>query len=415
MHLRTINIALSPNVTWRENLSALGMLFLPWKWGKWRDGEAVSELEKKFSKRFHSDYALSVNSGREALLQILNALKFEPGSEVIMQSFTCMVVTNSIIWAGLKPVFADIDDRYNLDPAELTSKISPKTKAVIVQHTFGIPAQIKEIKTFCEKHKLVLIEDCAHALGASSDGRQLGTFSDVSFFSLGRSKVISCVNGGMIICNKPSIIESLKRQESHLKQNKVSYVAQNLWHPVITTVAKWFYFSIIGKVILVAAQRFKWLNLEVTKPEKVAARPLSFVSRLPNAMAQLALLQLERLDEFNSHRRQASHYYYDKLKVGVAPDPALATGAIFLRYPVLVSNKKHVLLQAKKQGVVLGDWYSSPIAPVDIDNSKTGYLSGSCPKTERLSEKVINLPTYFDLKEKDWEKVINLVNKYAEN
>lgn len=415
MLLKTINIALSPNVTRRQNLAALGMLLLPWKWFLWRNGKNVKELEAGFCKMFNSDYALAVGSGREALLQILRALKLEPGSEIILQSFTCMVVTNSIVWEGITPVYADIDHTYNLDPDDLIKKITPKTKAVIVQHTFGIPAQIEKIRKICKRHNLLLIEDCAHALGATVEGKLVGTFGDVSFFSLGRSKVISCVNGGIIISSNPKIVHALKDLEKVLKRNSIWYIAQNLLHPLVTTVAKWFYFSPIGKVMIVVAQKLHLINFEVTKQEKLSCRPSSFVSKMDNAMAALALAQMDSLSEFNLQRRNSALYYFNNLETGECLDPSKYPGAIFLRYPVLVQNKRHVLNMAKKHGVILGDWYSSPIAPVDIDKSKTGYIEGSCPHTEKLNGEVINLPTYHNLKQKDRDRVVNMINKYAKN
>lgn len=415
MFLRTINIALSPNVTRKQNLAALGMLILPWKWFSWRDGENVKRLEARFCEMFNSDYALAVGSGREALLQILRAFKMEPGSEVILQSFTCMVVTNSLVWEGITPVYADIDSTYNLDPTDLIKKITPKTRAVIVQHTFGVPAQIEKIQKICKQNNLILIEDCAHALGATVGNNLVGSFGDVSFFSLGRSKVVSCVNGGVIISNDAKNIHSLRESEKNLKRNSIWHIAQNLFHPLITTLAKWFYFCPIGKIIMVVAQRLHLLNFEVTKQEKFSSKPVAFVSKMDNAMASLALDQIDILSEFNVHRVKAAQYYFDNLVVGEALDPSKFQGAIFLRYPLLVKNKKYVLNMAKKHGVILGDWYSSPIAPVDIDKSKTGYIQGSCPHTESLNIEVINLPTYYNLKHKDWNRVVNLINKYAKN
>ncbi len=87
-----------------------------------------------------------------------------------MQAFTCNAVSNPIFWAGAKPIYVDIDETYNMDPADLKNKISSKTKAVIVQHTFGVPAQIEKIQEICKKNKLILIEDMAHALGSKYQG-----------------------------------------------------------------------------------------------------------------------------------------------------------------------------------------------------------------------------------------------------
>ncbi len=420
---KSIHIALSPNNTWKDTMTALAFLVLPWNWFRWKKGPAVAKLEQLFREKFDADYALAVGSGREALLQILSSLKLEQGSEVLLQSFTCMVVTNSIIWSGLKPVYADIDDQFNLDPEDLRKKITPKTKVVIVQHTFGVPGKITEILKICREKNLILIEDCAHSLGATAEGKQVGSFGDLAFFSLGRSKVISCVNGGMVICNNPSFIPGLTDQEKHLKNWGTGVILQNLLHPLIFSLGKLLYSIGLGKALIVASQKLKLVNLEVTPGEKKGHRPARFVSRLANAMAAIALIQMSLLDQFNEQRRRAARYYFQHLKKGIKLNPADlggahdggAGGAIFLRYPLLIKNPAEVRRAAKKQGVMLGDWYSVPVAPADVDQSKTGYQNGQCPHCEIINSRILNLPTHHSLKQRDWQKIVKLVNQYAED
>src|SRR5581483_4013141 len=113
------------------------------------------------------------------------------------QAFTCVAVPNSVLWTGAKAIYADIDETGNLDPKDLEKKITKKTKAVIIQHTFGIAANMDAIQKVLKGKKIILIEDCAHALGASYKGKKLGTFGEFAFFSFGRDKVISSVFGGM--------------------------------------------------------------------------------------------------------------------------------------------------------------------------------------------------------------------------
>ena len=166
---KPINIALSPNNTWRDTLVAFGELVLPWNWMSWKTdrmgGRARVELERRFGEWIgRPGDVRAVGSGREALYIILKALNLEEGDEIILQSFTCMVVVNAITWAGLKPVFVDADENYNLNVEKLKQAINPRTRGVIVQHTFGIPAEVVAVKKICEEKKLVLIEDCAHAM-----------------------------------------------------------------------------------------------------------------------------------------------------------------------------------------------------------------------------------------------------------
>lgn len=115
---------------------------------------------------------------------------------MILQAYTCVSVSNAIIATGAKPIYVDIDAQtLNINPQLIEKHITQKTKAIIVQHTFGIPADIHAIQSIVKKHQLFFIEDCAHALGAQYKEKMVGSFGDIAVYSFGRDKVISSVNG----------------------------------------------------------------------------------------------------------------------------------------------------------------------------------------------------------------------------
>lgn len=412
MNWRTINIALSPNNTWHDTLEALAQLVLPWNWWLWKRGRAVEILEEHFARYHGVDRAYAVGSGREALYVILKALNLNPGDEIILQSFTCMVVVNSIVWSGLTPVYCDIDESFNLNPEKLESIINSKTKAVIVQHTFGIPAKLEKIRKICRERNLILIEDCAHAMGAMINGKKVGTMGDFGFYSLGRSKVISAVSGGIIICNNNKFLPELEREYAKLKGLPTGLIFQNLMHPLICSLAKATYGWGFGKILMVAGQKLKLLSFEVNKAEKQGVMKSPFPCQMPNALAKLALIQFSLLNKFNGHRRKLAKKYFEKLKGDFELiDPAKFPGAIFLRYPVLVKNPAKILKAAKQKGIILGDWYNVPVAPSDINEHKSGYRKGNNPHTESICRQVINLPTQQNISEMDADRIINLLNK----
>ena len=261
----------------------------------------------------------------------------------------------------------------------------------------------------------MLIEDCAHALGAKYEKQEVGTFGDIAFFSFGRSKVISSVNGGLVAVHKQDLLPSFLAQKKHLHNWPLGRILQNLLHAPITALAKFFYSIVLGKVIMVAAQKLRLINLEVTPEEKSSTAPCFFPSRIANSMAKLALLQMKQLDKFNQHRKHIAKYYFQHLQFKDKVDPQTFPGAIFLRYPVQVESPKELLKFTKKAGIILGDWYSSPVAPVDIDQSKTGYQLGSCPHCETANKRIINLPTHYDLRPKDLSRIVKLLNTYDPN
>ncbi len=404
MRSKLIHIALAPNLSWEIVLASLSWIIFPWKWLAWKRGRYTDQLEHQFA-----GHCKAVGSGRQALFESLGCLKLKSGDEVIVQSFTCMVVINAIKWNGLKPVFADIDQTYNLNVQTVSNVLSKRTKVLIVQHTFGIPAKIQALKKLCDEKGIVLIEDCAHSLGAEVEGRKVGSFGDLSIFSFGRSKVISCVNGGMVVCNNSKYRQALNEKLSELKPPRWFYIFQTLLHPSTTMKAKWFYRIQLGKFILVLMQKLGLINLEVTPEEKRGKMPPGFRHLLSNAQAVLALKQMRQLDAMNHKRRMIAAHYITAFDLKMPVD-----GAIFLRFPLQIIDRDRVLADIKKKGLILGDWYKTPIAPPDVDMSKTDYQKGSCPVAEKICERIINLPTYFSLTNKQVEKVIKLIKKYAQ-
>lgn len=166
-----------------------------------RGSKEIYELERIFSKKFGNKYATALNSGTAALHASLLSVGIEPGDEVIVPNLTFVATASAVLYALAIPIFADVDPiSYNILPEEIEKKISKKTKAVIVVHLHGFPAQMKEILTICRKHNLKLIEDVAQATGAKYHGRLLGTFGDAAIFSLMSQKnLATCGECGILL------------------------------------------------------------------------------------------------------------------------------------------------------------------------------------------------------------------------
>src|SRR3989344_2324062 len=160
---KPISISLSPNTEKDDVWLAFKLLFQPWRW---KTGSVEVILQQKFREFLGVKYAFTFNSGRSALMAILDSLGLEKGDEVLLQAFTCNAVPNPIIWDGFKPIYVDCDEKtFNMDIDNLKRKITDKSRALIVQHTFGLPAEMDEIIEICRQNGLILIEDCAHSLG----------------------------------------------------------------------------------------------------------------------------------------------------------------------------------------------------------------------------------------------------------
>ena len=387
--MQVISSSLSPNTEREDVLEALRVLCNP---ASWQKGSAIDEVEKWFN-------GVSFDSGRSALFALLQTFDIRQGDEVLMQAFTCVAVPNSIHLAGGLPVYVDIDDTFNIDPKDLEKKITKRSKAIIVQHTFGVPARMDAILAIAKKHKLIVIEDCAHSLGATylpagkaGKGKKIGTLGDAAFFSFGRDKVISSVWGGMATISQKFPRSGIQLRGTKVKSQKLrefqenlpypsrAWIAQQLFHPIAFSVILPTYNMVIGKIMLEAFKRMRLLS--IPNP------PSFYPKRYPNALATLLLKQLAKLEKYNETRRDIASYYRKELKKGT-----LDNGAIYLRFPVLVDNPVGVMRQAKKQGILLGNWYYNVIDPKGVDLKVVGYIRGSCPNAETAAEHIINLPT----------------------
>lgn len=404
-----IAISLSPNTEPDDVGLALRTLISPWVWF---DEKQVSAFEKEFAKYFGEQFeARAANSGRSAQYLILKALGIGKGDEVLVQAFTCVAVANSVSWTGAVPVYVDIDETYNLDPGDLVSKISKKTKALIVQHTFGIGASMERILAICKAHKLTLIEDCAHGIGAEYQGKRLGTLGDVAFFSLGRDKAISSVFGGMMLYKDKKLAKKITRELDELELPTSRWVFQQLFHPLAFSLILPLYNMQIGKALLYSLQRLGLLSFPVDEGEKLGGMPEIFPSRMPGGLAGLASKQFGKLSRFTGQRRKVANYYRKALTILKLELPPDMDGASWLRFPIQVENADNLLEFAKKKGIILGNWYRGVVMPV-ADLSYAGYKLGSCPKAEKLSRKVVNLPTYPRLTEGQARKVVEVLKEW---
>jgi len=174
-------------------------------------GPRVAEMEEEFAQYTGSKYAVAVSSATTGLFLSLRVAGIGPGDEVIVPSFSFIASANVIVHAGAKPVFVDVDSQtFNVDLEDLEKKITKKTKAIIPVDQVGLPCDLNGIKGIAKKHKLLVVEDAACAIGSEYRGKGIGGFSDLTCFSFHPRKIISCGEGGLITTNKKSYEQALK-------------------------------------------------------------------------------------------------------------------------------------------------------------------------------------------------------------
>lgn len=412
---KTIFTGFAPNLTGRDTALALGYLILPWRWPKILLGDYAVLAEKKLREYFNIKHAYTFDSGRSALYYALKILGAGEGDEVLVQAYTCMVVVNAIKFTGAKPIFIDVDRTFDMDPASLEERITPKAKILIIQHTFGLPANLDRLLAIAAKHDIKVIEDCAHSLGAKHNGRLTGTFGHIGMLSFGSDKIISCVRGGALITNDDNLGQKIKTYSQALPKPNLIKTLQHLCHYPIFYISKPIYSIYLGKIILKLAKNFNIFNKIIYKKEKIGEQVNFYPAKLANSLAQILCEQINEIEIIIKHQQKISEIYNQRISnqsIDLPWREAEVSGGVCLRYPLLVKNPKKLLAYAKSHGIILGDWYNQVIAPKDIYMKKTDYVSGSCPRAETLAAESVNLPTDRHINEQTAEEISEIINKF---
>lgn len=398
---------LSPN-TRAEDARLAFRLLLTWPWENFAN-DSVKKLQNWFKVYFGVEHAYAVDSGRAALQLALQAGGIGKDDEVILQAFTCIVVSNAVTVLGAKPVYVDCKEDYLINADAVEAAITPRTKALVIQHTFGAAAEVEKLVAIARKHNLLVVEDCAHSLGESVNGKLLGNFGDLAIFSFGSDKVISGVRGGMVIAskNRPDLGAIVKDLQANLPRFPFFKELQHLRHPILFYMGKKTYHLGIGKALLFGAKKLHLLNRIIDQTEKQGIVPEYFPAQLQPTLAALAYNQIKHLDSWNNVRKNIAEFYVNSLKnkksVQVVGSPNM-----WLRFPVQVNDPKQFRRSAVTKGIFLGDWYSTPIAPGDINFQAAAYIAGSCPVAEKLGKGIVNLPTDPSLTEGDLNRIVSL-------
>ena len=357
----------------------------------WHDATPVHEYHEQFRTWNGSRYAYSFLSGRVALSACIHALDLKPGDEVIVPGYTCVVVPNAFDFAGVKVAFCDIElDTYGPDVDSMSQRITKKTRAVLLQHLYGLVCRDYEaILALAKKHDLKVIEDCAHATGAEFKGRKVGNFGDVAFYSSERSKVFNTVMGGMAVTNDDACGERLAEyyekapvpdDDATARQlRNVRHLYDRFNHPL-----RWLITD------LAVERGRKDLIISTTPEEMSGEKPANYGMKMPAPIAALGINQLGKLDGINELRRQTAKKWdrwCDRKgyrKPMVVPDSV----PVFLRYPVMVEpeKKQNTRWAIKDPGVEAGVWFVSHLHPA------THPISG-CPNADMAVQRCVNFPT----------------------
>ncbi len=343
------------------------------KSGMLAHGKEVEAFEREFAGYLGAKHGIAVTNGTAALDVALKALKIGPGDEVITSPFTFIASANSILFQGAKPVFADIDPKtFNLDPNEVLERINEKTKAIIVVHLYGQPADMKAFSEIAEDHKLYLVEDCAQAHGAEFDGRKVGTFGDIAAFSFYPTKNMTTGEGGMVVTNDDELAEKARLIRNH-------------------------------------GQTKKYLHEE-----------LGYNLRMTNIAAAIGRVQLRKLDEWNEKRIKNAKLLTDGIKRigGLTPpyvDPRVKH--VFHQYVIRVEDefpmsRDELAQKLREKGVGTGIHYPMPVHHQPF-YQKLGYPEEICQNAVEASKRVLSLPVHPSVSREDVEYILQTLEELA--
>lgn len=332
-------------------------------------GPKLAEFERKFAEYTGRKRAVAVNSGTSGLFLCMLATGIGPDDEVITTPFTFIASATSIMMAGARPVFVDIDPTsLNIASEKIEEKITEKTKAIQPVEIFGNPAGIDNVCQVAEKHNLIVIEDSCEAMGSALNGKKTGSFGAMSVFAFYPNKQMTTGEGGMILTDSDELADmcvSLRNQGRGKKDN--------------------------------------WLSHE----------RLGYNYRLSDINCALGIAQLSRIDEIKAKRRQVAKWYQqmlaDEARLTVPEEPENSELSWFVFVVRLTDDftgrRRDDILQAMlSQGIQVSNYFA-PVHLQPFMAEKFGYKPGDFPVTEAVSSRTIALPFYNNLSEAEVAEV----------
>lgn len=342
-------------------------------------GSKTKEFEENFAKFIGAEYAVGFNSCTAALHLAVKVLGLDPGSEIITTPMTFVSTAFAADYNGLAPVFADIErGTLNIDPKDIERKITKKTRAIIPVHFGGHACRMQEIMEMAKKHSLHIIEDAAHAAGSELNGRKLGTFGEMSCFSFHAVKNMSIGDGGMLTTNSKEHYERLKRliwcgidKSTFARQGRGNYA----WDYDVKEIGYKFHLNDILSSIGI---------VQLKKLEKMNARRREIRDRYNSAFEGMDFIECP---VNRKGIKSSCHNYVAKIKKG---------------------NRNDLIEHLKERGITAGVHYK-PVYLFPVYR----HIKADCPVADEVWTKLITLPVFPDMTDKQVNFVINKVIEWG--
>ena len=359
--------------------------------------------------------AFAFPSARSALFATLRAMGVGSGHEVIVTGYTCAAVPAAVVYCGATPVYVDIDARtFNMNPGLVGRAVSPRTRAIIVQHTYGNPAPVDAILETARSHRLPVIEDCCLALGSRDRGRPVGVRGDAGIVSFELSKTLSAGWGGVVWLNGPALREAVAAQQAACRAPSRLRAARLAWQVALSYALYHPSGYRAGRYLAAALYRSRLFRASTTSREARGGWPDDYLTRISDAHWAVLARQLDRLPEITASSRRAAAAYREVLdRHGVDSYPRAAPDAApaWVRFPFLVADRPAFQAHFARLGVEVGRWFDAPVSG-DGPSGAFAYVPGCCPVAEVAARHVVNLPVSTRLSPEDVDRIAGALDGY---
>ena len=375
----------------------------------------VGEFERKFADFIGVQYAMAIPNVRTGLSLFFESDDFVSGDEIILPSLNYHVIPAILKNKGLKPIFVDVDpETWTIDPKDVEEKITNKTKGLIALHLFGQSCQMEELQDICRRRNIFLIEDVAHACGGSFQGKKLGCFGDLAFFSFGTGKALVAFGGGMVATNEEKIFLGIKKRVDSLGLSSGVLSTKSFLGSLAETIFtgriifSFFIYPVLWVISLLRPGFADWLTEDkyVLDEGDVEVRSVS----ISPFQACLALSQLEKLQELNRKRKELTTLLtrlldrLEEIQVQFTNENYEHMG---LYYSMAAQQPDELRKFLFSRGVDTKKGTMRACSALKFfENSQ------KCPIAEQIAPNIVELPCYPSLSEKDIYYQANLIQKF---
>ncbi len=367
------------------------------------------QLTEYLKKKYKGEVLLTYK-GREALRLVLRIANLSKEYSVGICGFTCYAVYEAIKREGYRARYLDLtegDLNFSFETLVKAIHKHPSMKLLIVQNTLGFPCEMKDISKFCKDRGIILIEDLAHSIGVKyPEGEEAGTVGDFTVLSFSQDKMADGISGGAVV------VRNFKFQISNFKfqinKQDVRIQLRDRFYPLLTWIIRRTYGIGLGKLLHAILKRFDLLSKPMVKLQGEE------IFGLPNWYCYLIYRQFMGLEKDLIHRRKIASLYADglnKIILSCVLTEQISSGSN-LRFPIFLEKREELIAFLKKQGIFVSDiWYDSPIAPKNY-LQLTDY-NHDCLYSEKVSSKIVNLPTHRNVSEKEAKYIVEKVNEWV--